>query len=121
MFLNKLLKHYLESICLNLRHPKILLMKKLLSILLIFSGVHFSAFGYEPITVFAFQEKTIHPKDLPENIRKYVTDNYSGAQITKAAVEESSGVVEGYTVIINFKLQEITLKFDKKGEFVRKE
>tara|TARA_R110000850_G_scaffold254314_3_gene379761 strand:- start:55 stop:345 length:291 start_codon:yes stop_codon:yes gene_type:complete len=96
-------------------------MKKLLSILLIFSGVHFSAFGYEPITVITYQEKTIHPRDLPENIRKYVTDNYNGAQITKAAVDESNGAAQEYTVIINFKLQEITLKFDKKGEFVRKE
>ncbi len=96
-------------------------MKKLLSILLIFSCVHFSAFGYEPITVIAYQEKTIHPRDLPENIRKYVTDNYNGAQITKAAVEESNGAAQEYTVIVNFKLQKITLKFDKKGEFVRKE
>ncbi len=96
-------------------------MKKLLPILLIFSGVHLSARAYEPVAIFSFQEKTVHPKDLPENIRNYITDNYSGAHITKATVSENSGAISEYTVIINYKQQKLILKFDKSGEFVRKE
>lgn len=96
-------------------------MKKLLLILLVFSGVQLSAIAYEPIVTVTDQEKTIHPRDLPEKIRKYVTDNYNGAQITKAAIDESDETINEYTVLINFKQQKVSLKFDKKGDFIRKE
>lgn len=121
VFLNMLLNVYLESICLNLVNPKLLLMKILLPILLIFSGVNLSATLNQLEVVISFQEKTIHPKDLPENIRKYVTDNYNGAQITKAVLNQRPGSNNEYSVFINFKQQQVILKFDKNGEFVRKE
>ena len=116
-----LLKAYLESICLNLVNSKFLLMKILLPIILIFSGIHLTDLVNEPMPVICFQEKSIHPKDLPQNIRRYVTDNYNGAQITKATQNESSESDEKYSVLINFRQKEIILKFNSKGDFVRKE
>ncbi len=96
-------------------------MKKFMLALLVFSSLQSSALIYHQSTVIAYQEKTIHPKDLPENIRKYVTDNYNGASITKATFKESGGSVTEYTVHINYRQEVLILKFDRKGEFVRKE
>jgi hypothetical protein len=95
-------------------------MKNLLFTLLIASTIPLSTSAFLPAAIVNFQEKDIHPKDLPENIRKYVTDNYNGAAVTKASVKDT-GASSEYTVEINYNRQKVILKFDHNGQFVRKE
>ena len=68
--------------------------------------------------VMHLQEESIHPKDLPEAIRKYITTHYSGARILTARKIQDTGAT--YEVIIDFKEEKISLFFDNNGKFLRK-
>lgn len=64
---------------------------------------------------YIYQDNSIHPKDLPQNIRKHITDNYNGAEINKAFKDS-----DGYEVIIRYEGKKVSLKYDSKGNFLRK-
>lgn len=68
--------------------------------------------------VIHLQAESIHPKDLPEAIRKHITTHYSGARIlTARKIQDASGA---YEVIIDFEEAQISLFFDSNGKFLRK-
>lgn len=66
------------------------------------------------------QEESLHPKDIPEEIRKYITTHYNGASILLARKIHSAGSIT-YEVVIRFKEEKISLHFDDSGKFLKKE
>lgn len=66
----------------------------------------------------SIQQNVIHPKDLPQKVRKYITDHYGGAQITKAMTTEVGTDSTKYIVHIKYKQKPVVLKFDRNGSFI---
>lgn len=62
----------------------------------------------------------IHPRFLPEGIRKDITENYSGARIITAKRIGPADNPKGYEVQISYQNKNILIEYDENGKLLHK-